>query len=93
MAWSAAAKHRDVDALVLTSTSSDPKFRETVDDPGYLTTNAGMRRFFYYGPNADPAVIVAHEAHEDLSTAEDGSLEALQGNLFHSPSQCRLCWW
>jgi hypothetical protein len=97
MAWSAAAKHRDVDALVLTSTSHVVREKSPdgvpVDDPGYLTTNAGMRRFFYYGPNADPPVIAAHEAHEDLSTAEDGSLEAVQRNQFHSPWQCRLCWW
>lgn len=97
MAWSAAAKHRDIDAFVLTGMShvvqenvpdggpaadvqfeipanSDPMFRDNVDDPGYLTTNAGMRRFFYYGPNADPAVIAADEAHKDLSTAEGAGL-------------------
>lgn len=50
---------------------SDPMFRDTVADPGYRTTNAGMRRFFYYGPNADPAVIAADEAHKDLSTVQD----------------------
>jgi hypothetical protein len=49
-------------------------FRDTVDDPGYLTPNAGMRRFFYYGPNADRAVIAAGETHKDLSTAADANL-------------------
>lgn len=49
----------------------DPMFRDTVGDPGYFTTNAGMRHFFYYEPNADPAVIAADEAHKDLSTAKD----------------------
>jgi pimeloyl-ACP methyl ester carboxylesterase len=51
----------------------DPKFRGKVSDPGYLTTNAGMRRFFYYEPNADPAVIEADERLKDLSTAADSS--------------------
>lgn len=49
----------------------DPMFRDTVGDRGYLTTKTGVRRFFYYGPNADPAVIAADEAHKDLSTASD----------------------
>ncbi|WP_184699245.1 alpha/beta fold hydrolase [Saccharothrix tamanrassetensis] len=51
----------------------DPKFRGTVSDPGYLTTNAGMRRFFYHEPNADPAVIEADERLKDLSTAADST--------------------
>lgn len=51
----------------------DPKFRGKVSDPGYLTTNTGMRQFFYYGPNADPAVIRADERLKDLSTAADSS--------------------
>ncbi|WP_242894748.1 alpha/beta fold hydrolase [Actinomadura litoris] len=49
----------------------DPKFRGKISDPGYLTTNAGMRRFFYYAPNTDPAVIEADERLKDLSTAAD----------------------
>ena len=49
----------------------DPKFRGTVSDPGYLTTKPGVRQFFYYEPNADPAVIEADERLKDLSTAAD----------------------
>jgi pimeloyl-ACP methyl ester carboxylesterase len=49
----------------------DPKFRGRIYDPGYLTTNAGMRQFFYFTPNADPAVIAADERLKDLSTAAD----------------------
>ena len=56
---------------------SDPMFRDKVTDPGYLTTNAGMRHFFYYGPNVAPAVIAADEEHKDLSTeADSASAEA-----------------
>ncbi|WP_158696096.1 alpha/beta fold hydrolase [Embleya scabrispora] len=49
----------------------DPKFHGRINDPGYLTTNAGMRRFFYYAPNTDPAVIKADERLKDVSTAAD----------------------
>ncbi|BCL32544.1 alpha/beta fold hydrolase [Streptomyces aurantiacus] len=49
----------------------DPKFHGRISDPGYLTTNAGMRQFFYYVPNADPAVIEADERLKDVSTAAD----------------------
>jgi pimeloyl-ACP methyl ester carboxylesterase len=51
----------------------DPKFRGTVSDPGYVTTSAGVRQFFYYEQNADPAVIEADERLKDLSTAADSS--------------------
>ncbi|MFE0415539.1 alpha/beta hydrolase [Streptomyces tendae] len=63
----------------------DPKFRGKINDPGYLTTNVGMRQFFYYTPNTDPAVIKADERLKDVSTAADSdnaSLPAAQ-----SPSQ------
>lgn len=49
----------------------DPKFRGRIKDPGYLTTNAGMRQFFYDTANADPAVIEADERLKDVSTAAD----------------------
>lgn len=49
----------------------DPKFHGRINDPGYLTTNAGMRQFFYYVPNADSAVIEADERLKDVSTAAD----------------------
>lgn len=49
----------------------DPKFRGRINDPGYLTTNAGMRQYFYYAPNTDPAVIEADERFKDVSTAAD----------------------
>jgi pimeloyl-ACP methyl ester carboxylesterase len=55
----------------------DPKFRGRINDPGYLTTNAGMRRFFYYVPNADPAVIKADERLKDVSTAADSERVSL----------------
>jgi pimeloyl-ACP methyl ester carboxylesterase len=55
----------------------DPKFRGKINDPGYLTTNAGMRQFFYYTPNADPAVIKADERLKDVSTAADSGSENL----------------
>lgn len=61
----------DGDDQFVIKAMDDPMFRETVSDPGYLTTIAGMRRHFYYEPNADPAVIAADEAHKDLSTTED----------------------
>ncbi|MGX1033004.1 pimeloyl-ACP methyl ester carboxylesterase [Streptomyces ambofaciens] len=38
---------------------NDPKFRGTINDPGYLTTNVGMRQFFYDTAHTDPAVIKA----------------------------------
>ncbi|MBU6535946.1 alpha/beta fold hydrolase [Streptomyces sp. NPDC057245] len=55
----------------------DPKFHGRINDPGYLTTNAGMRRFFYYAPNADPAVIRADERLKDVSTAADADRTGL----------------
>ncbi|MFE2463158.1 alpha/beta hydrolase [Streptomyces sp. NPDC059402] len=39
----------------------DPKFRGSINDAGYLTTNAGMRQFFYDTAHTDPAVIKADE--------------------------------
>ena len=49
----------------------DPKFHGRINDPGYWTTNAGMRQFFYYAPATDPAVIEADERFKDVSTAAD----------------------
>ncbi|WP_434450041.1 alpha/beta fold hydrolase [Lentzea sp. E54] len=68
IAWALAKQYNNVDAFVLTGMS-----RGKVKDPGYMTTNAGMRRFFYYGPNADPAVVEADERLKDLSTAADSA--------------------
>lgn len=55
----------------------DPKFRGEINDPGYLTTNAGMRQFFYYTPNTDPAVIKADERLKDVSTSADSDSAVL----------------
>lgn len=46
-----------------------PSRIDTVGDPGYFTTHAGMRRISYYAPNADPAVIAADEAAEQKMLA------------------------
>lgn len=55
----------------------DPKFRGTINDPGYLTTNAGMRQFFYDTAHTDPAVIKADERLKDVSTAADSDTTTL----------------
>ncbi|MGW4571605.1 alpha/beta fold hydrolase [Streptomyces tendae] len=55
----------------------DPKFRGTINDPGYLTTNAGMRQFFYDTAHTDPAVIEADERLKDVSTAADSETTPL----------------
>lgn len=55
----------------------DPAFRDTVSDPGYLTTNAGFRQYFYHAPNAEQAVIDADERLKDVSTAADSDGPAL----------------
>lgn len=55
----------------------DLKFQSKINDPGYLTTNAGMRQFFYYTPNADPDVIKADERLKDVSTAADSDSASL----------------
>ncbi|WP_282089478.1 alpha/beta fold hydrolase [Streptomyces tendae] len=55
----------------------DPKFRGTINDPGYLTTNAGMRQFFYDTAHTDPAVIKADERLKDVSTAADSETTSL----------------
>jgi pimeloyl-ACP methyl ester carboxylesterase len=47
----------------------DPKFKDTVIDPGYATTQPGKRGFFY--EDTDPAVLAADEQTKDtLSSAE-----------------------
>ncbi len=49
----------------------DEKFKDTVVDPGYATTQPGKRGFFYTESNTDPAVIAADEQTKDtLSSAE-----------------------
>ncbi|MFF4471394.1 alpha/beta hydrolase [Streptomyces sp. NPDC001599] len=63
----------------------DPKFHGRINDSGYLTTNVGMRQFFYYTPNTDPAVIKADERLKDVSTAADSDNESLPAA--QSPSQ------
>ena len=51
--------------------SMDPKFEDTVIDPGYATTQPGKRGFFYEASKADPAVVAADEDTKDtLSSAE-----------------------
>ncbi|CAL9271670.1 hypothetical protein SUDANB5_00114 [Streptomyces sp. SudanB5_2050] len=55
----------------------DPKFRGSINDPGYLTTNAGMRQFFYDTAHTDPAVIKADERLKDVSTAADSETTPL----------------
>ncbi|MDT0612276.1 alpha/beta hydrolase [Streptomyces lancefieldiae] len=55
----------------------DPKFHGTINDPGYLTTNAGMRQFFYDTAHTDPAVIKADERLKDVSTAADSDTTPL----------------
>ncbi|MGW5620687.1 alpha/beta fold hydrolase [Streptomyces olivaceus] len=59
------------DVAFETRAVDDPKFRGRINDPGYWTTNAGMRQFFYYAPATDPAVIEADERFKDVSTAAD----------------------
>ncbi|MEU5355455.1 alpha/beta hydrolase [Streptomyces sp. NPDC020947] len=56
---------------------NDPKFRGTINDPGYLTTNVGMRQFFYDTAHTDPAVIKADERLKDVSTAADSETTPL----------------
>jgi pimeloyl-ACP methyl ester carboxylesterase len=51
--------------------NQDPKFKDTVIDPGYATTQPGKRGFFYEESKADPAIIAADEETKDtLSSAE-----------------------
>lgn len=84
VAWKEIGKYHDVAGLIAmgllhhtsagaaglqtVTATSDPKFASSGLDSGYVTTVAGNRSVFYYGPNSSPSVIAGDEAGKDVAS-------------------------